>query len=75
MPDDSTACRMIVDELRRINERMDDMSAAIARLEHHASMSDGERGALAKIGAGVLALATVLIAAAANWGKITGHSD
>ena len=76
MPDDSVACRLIMDQLRSINDRLDIMSDDISDLKNAKAISDGERSALAKIGAGFLGLCTavgVVVTLTVNWAKFTGH--
>jgi hypothetical protein len=76
MPDDSTACRIIMDELERVNNRLDTLVADVSDLKRSQSISEGERGALAKIGGLVVLLCTAigaLVSVSSNWGKLTGH--
>ena len=76
MPDDSIACNLIMEQLRIINGRLETMSEDIAELKNAKAISDGERGALAKLGAGVLGVCSVvgaIIAVLVNLPKWTGH--
>ena len=76
MPDDSLACKLIMEQLRIINDRLETMGEDITALKNAKAVSDGERGALAKLGAGVLGLCTVIgavVAVLVNLPKWTGH--
>ena len=76
MPDDSIACNLIMEQLRIINGRLETMSEDISELKNAKAISDGERGALAKLGAGVLGVCSVvgaIIAVLVNLPKWTGH--
>lgn len=76
MPDDSIACNLIMEQLRIINGRLETMSDDISELKNAKAISDGERGALAKLGAVAIGLCSVVgagIAVLVNLPKWTGH--
>jgi hypothetical protein len=76
MPDGSVECAVILEQLKSIRDELYELKEDIADLKRSRSESDGERSALAKIGAGVIGLCTmagVAVTVLINWPKITGH--
>ena len=76
MPDNSVECGVILEQLRAVREDISGLKEDIADLKTSRSELDGERNALAKIGAAFIALFTaigVAVTVFTNWPKITGH--
>ena len=76
MPDGSTDCLIIMEQLKSIRVDISEVKEDIADLKRSRSESDGERNALAKIGAGFIGLCTAAGAAIAvitNWDKLNIH--
>jgi prefoldin subunit 5 len=87
MPDGSVECGIIIEQLGSIRREIAEVKSNITReitevkediadLKKTRAQSDGERSALAKIGAGVLGLCALIgtgITVLVNWPKISGQ--
>lgn len=76
MPDGTVECGVILEQLRAVREDISDLKKDIADLKTIRAQSDGERNALAKIGAGVIGLCAVIgaiISVVVNLPKWIGH--